>query len=70
MDSAKDKGYALYDEVNELFPANCDEKPDTLLGQPIGMYHCRDCGATVLAGIEHPKLCKLCFDREHPEFEG
>lgn len=28
-----------YDEVDKLFLANCDEKPELLLGQPLGMYH-------------------------------
>lgn len=58
-----------YDEVDELFPANCNEKPEDLVGQPIGMYHCPDCGAMVLAGIPHPHLCKRCIDREHPSFD-
>lgn len=55
-----------YDEVDELFVANCAEKPELLKGAPIGMYHCPDCGAVVLAGIPHPALCKRCNDRQHP----
>jgi hypothetical protein len=58
-----------YDFVDELFPANCQEKPETLLGQPLGMYHCQDCGAMVVAGVPHPKLCKRCLDRKHPAFD-
>lgn len=58
-----------YDEVDELFTANCAEKPEDLLGQPIGQYHCPDCGAMVLAGISHPLLCKRCLDRTHPDFD-
>jgi hypothetical protein len=58
-----------YEEVEELFTTNCQEKPEDLLGQPIGMYHCPDCGAMVVAGIPHPDLCKRCFDREHPGFD-
>ena len=58
-----------YDEVETLFPANCEEKPEDLKGQPIGMYHCPDCGAMVLAGLPHPALCQLCTDRKHPGFD-
>ena len=49
----------------EVFPANCAEKPEALLGAPIGMYHCPDCGAMVLAGIPHPDMCQPCLDRAH-----
>ena len=56
-----------YDEV-EVFPAPCEEKPEELLGCPIGQYHCPDCGAMVLAGLPHPDLCKKCIDRMHPAF--
>lgn len=55
-----------YDVVDELFAPNCDEKPEDLLGQPIGMYHCPDCGAMVVAGIPHPHLCQRCIDQQHP----
>ena len=58
-----------YYTVDELFPANCQEKPEKLIGQPIGMYHCPDCGAMVLAGMKHPDLCKRCIDRKHPAFD-
>lgn len=58
-----------YDEVDELFPPNCDEKPEDLLGQPIGQYHCPDCGAMVIAGIKHPELCQKCINRQHPGFD-
>lgn len=59
-----------YDEVSELYPANCAEKPEKLQGAPIGMYHCPDCGAMVLAGLPHPTLCKRCIERIHPEFDS
>jgi hypothetical protein len=49
--------------------ANCDEHPETLKGHPIGQYHCPDCGAMVLAGWPHPKLCQKCYDRTHPGFD-
>ena len=58
-----------YDIVDELFPANCDEKPEELEGKPLGMYHCPSCGSMVIAGLPHPKLCKRCLDREHPGFD-
>jgi|GEM_PF-6934111 hypothetical protein len=58
-----------YDTVNKLFRANCKEKPESLRGQPIGQYHCPDCGAMVIAGMSHPDLCKRCIDRKHPGFD-
>lgn len=59
-----------YDFVTKLYPANCGEKPEALLGQPIGMYHCPDCGAMLIAGIPHPELCQPCIDRTHPMFDA
>jgi len=35
--------------------ANCPEKPEKLLGQPIGQYHCPSCGMMIVAGIPHPE---------------
>ena len=58
-----------YAEVDKIYPANCNEKPELLLGQPLGQYHCPDCGAMVLAGVPHPWLCKQCIDRKHPGFD-
>lgn len=52
-----------------LFPANCDEKPESRSGGPLGMYHCPDCGAMVMSGMTHQDLCQLCFDRTHPRFD-
>lgn len=31
----------------------CPEKPELLLGQPLGMYHCPYCGDMQMAGCEH-----------------
>lgn len=62
-------GRCYQDCLEEVFPANCAEKPEKLLGAPIGQYHCPDCGAMVMAGIKHPELCKLCLDRIHPKFD-
>lgn len=58
-----------YDADIETFPANCNEKPETLLGQPIGQYHCPDCGTMVMAGFIHPELCQRCIDRKHPALD-
>lgn len=33
---------------------NCPHDPRELAGQPIGMYHCPECGEMVVAGIPHP----------------
>jgi len=58
-----------YEWTEELYPHNCGEDPKKLLGQPIGMYHCPDCGGMVVAGMEHPLFCKRCSERKHPEFD-
>lgn len=52
-----------YDTVDELFDSGCNEKPELLVGVPLGMYHCPDCGAMVLAGIPHPPICKNVLRR-------
>lgn len=57
-----------YAETDELFEANCQEKPEEEHG-PVGMYHCPDCGAMLLAGLPHPWLCKACLERRHPSFD-
>ena len=58
-----------YDLVYKLYPANCKEKPELLLGESIGQYHCPDCGAMLIAGVPHPELCELCLKRIHPIFD-
>lgn len=58
-----------YDIEVEIFPANCAEKPENLAGAALGMYHCPDCGAMVLAGMPHPELCRVCIERRHPGFD-
>jgi len=58
-----------YEEVDELFPPNCKEKPELLVGKSFGQYHCPDCGAMVVAGFSHPPLCRRCLNREHPVFD-
>lgn len=42
----------------------CPHDPRTMLGQPIGMYHCPACGEMVLAGFEHPE-----HDFDCPEYD-
>jgi hypothetical protein len=56
-------------EEGKTFPSNCEEKPELLLGQPLGMYHDGDCGAMVIAGMPHPELCERCTLRQHPGFD-
>ena len=58
-----------YDEVESTHPTNCNEKPEELIGMPIGMYHCPDCGTMILAGLKHPELCTKCIERKHPAFD-
>jgi len=58
-----------YAENVELFPATCNEKPEERRGEPIGMYHCPDCGAMLIAGLPHPTVCALCRDHKHPGFD-
>jgi hypothetical protein len=60
-----------YDDHVPLFPANCTEKPERFgPNSGLGMYHCPDCGAMLLAGFPHPDMCQLCIDRKHPGFDG
>ena len=57
------------DEADKLFPTNCGERPETRIGQAIGMYHCPDCGAMLLAGVPHGDICFLCIKRKHPAWD-
>ena len=38
----------------------CTHDPVKLSGQPIGMYHCPECGLMVVAGMPHPKIKRYC----------
>lgn len=58
-----------YDHADQVYPANCAERPETLIHEPLGMYHCPECGAMVVAGLPHPPLCLLCLNRQHPAFD-
>ena len=53
----------------EVFPPKCEEKPELLVGMPLGQYHCPDCGAMVIAEVKHPRMCKSCIGRNHPAFD-
>ena len=61
--------YEEFETMGNLESSRCSEKPERLLGQPIGQYHCPDCGAMVLAGIPHPTVCHRCATRTHPSFD-
>lgn len=37
----------------------CPHDPCEFAGQPIGMYHCPECGEMVLAGMPHPDYSLL-----------
>lgn len=50
-------------DVEDVFPAKCSEQPEKLADMPIGQYHCPDCGTLVMAGINHPGLCRACNER-------
>ena len=54
-----------YADGIELQYPKCKEKPELLKGQPIGQYHCPDCGAMIIAGMKHPELCQSCNDGTH-----
>lgn len=43
---------------------NCPYDPREMLGLPIGMFHCPECGEMVLAGLEHPDYSLLDDDGE------
>ena len=58
------------EEVDEIFDATCNEKPERWRVTGIkGMYHCPDCGTMLVEGMFHPKLCKRCIDKNHPSFD-
>ena len=40
-------------------PQKCSYDPMVFLGEPIGMYHCPECGEMVIAGMEHPDYTLL-----------
>jgi hypothetical protein len=58
-----------YGEVEELFDTRCRERPQDIVGA-VGLYHCPECGAMLLAGTPHPRVCLRCRDHNHPRFDG
>ena len=38
----------------------CSYDPRQYLGQPIGMYHCPECGEMVVAGLNHTEHSTDC----------
>ncbi len=40
----------------------CPHDPMTMMGQPIGMYHCPGCGDMQVAGFPHTKTCIDCVE--------
>jgi hypothetical protein len=52
----------------------CSYDPKPLLGQPIGMFHCPECGCMVVAGLDHgaclPNLCPMLDARGNGDHPG
>lgn len=45
----------------------CPERPELLVGQPIGQYHCPECGCMVIAGLKHGPHDDGCWlGLDHP----
>lgn len=49
-------GTPIYDDELTHWPGpvSCPHDPRVMHGAALGMYHCPDCGAMVLAGYQHP----------------
>jgi len=45
----------------------CSHDPRELAGQPIGMYHCPECGEMVVAGLDHAATLPDCMMRDGAE---
>lgn len=43
----------------------CPEDPRKFKGQPLGMYHCPDCGMMVIAGMKHGTPHATVEEQEH-----
>jgi len=62
-----------YDAVDKLVPSPCAEKPEQAKGEDgyaVGMYHCPDCGAMLMAGEPHPEVCERCAAKRKPGFDA
>lgn len=46
---------------------SCSYDPKEMAGEPIGMFHCPECGEMVVAGMDHPDYSLL--DGDNPEIE-
>lgn len=44
----------------------CTYDPRPLLGAPMGMFHCPECGCMVLAGMEHGPCEEICWVNNPP----
>lgn len=49
-----------YEQRDTLREATCNEKPEEMVGMPLGQYHCSDCGMMVMAGLPHFPICDEC----------
>lgn len=50
-----------YTENVTVYAPPCHERPELLKDAAIGMYHCPDCGAMLLAGMGHGYMCVRCI---------
>lgn len=44
----------------------CGFDPRTMAGQPIGMFHCPECGEMVIAGMAHPDYAN--WEEDHARY--
>lgn len=45
----------LRGDLEAIINGRCPHRPETRLGQPVGMYHCPECWCMVVAGVAvHP----------------
>ena len=54
------------DHIADVSKMVCQYDPRALAGQPIGMYHCPECGEMVVAGMKHPEQPNSRFDSQTP----
>lgn len=43
----------------------CAYDPKEMAGEPVGMFHCPECGEMVIAGMEHPDYSLLEAENEN-----
>jgi hypothetical protein len=39
----------------------CTYDPSPLVGVPLGMFHCPECGCMIIAGMEHGGCDETCW---------